>query len=130
MVLEGLRGYLALASGLTEVTRERVSALTDELLATSKSNRDLLVNLVRGEVERSVHRLGLVSAQELETVTRRADGLERRVAQLEGTSSSTKRTGAAKSTTKATKTTKSTRTPTRSVTAASSTSSTGGKGRP
>ena len=110
MVLDGLRGYIQLANGLTDVTRERarsaaramlaqgevgvgavvpapvrsqVGALTDDLLATSRANRDLLVNLVRTEVERSVARLGLVSAQELSSATRRARSLERRVEELE-----------------------------------------------
>lgn len=106
MVLEGLRGYLQLASGLTDVTRERartaaralvtqgeavvpahvrsqVSSLTDDLLATSKANRNLLMGLVRGEVERSVARLGLVSVAEVEAANRRADRLERRVRDLE-----------------------------------------------
>lgn len=109
MVLEGLRGYLQLATGLTDVTRERaraaaralvaqgeagvgavvppvrsqVTALTEDLLATSKANRDLLMHLVRGEVERSVSRLGLVSAQDLAAETRRSHRLERRVAELE-----------------------------------------------
>ena len=109
MVLDGLRGYLQLANGLNDVTRERalatakalvaqgeavgaalptpvraqVSSLTDDLLAASKANRDLLVHLVRAEVERSVARLGLVSAQELDAATRRATGLERRVRELE-----------------------------------------------
>jgi len=111
MVLEGLRGYLQLANGLTDVTRERalatakillaqgeaamggamvpavmpenVRALTDDLIATSKANRDLMVNLVRSEVERSVGRLGLVSAAELESAQRRAKRLEERVLALE-----------------------------------------------
>jgi polyhydroxyalkanoate synthesis regulator phasin len=106
MVLDGLRGYLKLANGLTEVTRERalatakslvsqgeaavpapvraqVTTLTEELLATSKANRNLLVSLVRSEVERSVSRLGLVSTQELAAAARREKGLERRVAELE-----------------------------------------------
>ena len=110
MVLDGLRGYLQLASGLTDVTRERaaavarslvaqgeasvgavvpdsvkaqVSSLTDDLLATSKANRDLLGHLVRGEVERTVTRLGLVSAQDLTTAGRRLDRVERRVTDLE-----------------------------------------------
>ena len=106
MVIDGLRGYLQLASGLTDVTRERaraaaravvaqggavvptsvqaqVSTLTDELMATSKANRHLLVNLVRGEVERSVARMGLVSTKDMEAAERRAKGLERRVAELE-----------------------------------------------
>lgn len=136
MVLEGLRGYLQLATGLTDVTRERaraaaralvaqgeagvgavvppvrsqVTALTEDLLATSKANRDLLMHLVRGEVERSVSRLGLVSAQDLAAETRRAHRLERRVAELEdelrrsraatatAKKSTAKKTGARKST--------------------------------
>jgi hypothetical protein len=52
-------------------------------MATSKANRHLLVNLVRGEVERSVARMGLVSTKEMEAAERRATGLERRVAELE-----------------------------------------------
>jgi polyhydroxyalkanoate synthesis regulator phasin len=106
MVLDGLRGYLQLANGLTDVTRERarlaaknllaqgeasmgavmpdnVRAVTDDLIATSKANRDLLLNLVRSEVERSVSRLGLVSAVELESAIRRARRLEERVMTLE-----------------------------------------------
>jgi polyhydroxyalkanoate synthesis regulator phasin len=106
MVLDGLRGYLQLANGLTDVTRERaraaaksllvqgeasvgavvpdnVRSLTDDLIATSKANRDLLMNLVRSEVERSVSRLGLVSAAELEAAARRARRLEERLTELE-----------------------------------------------
>jgi polyhydroxyalkanoate synthesis regulator phasin len=110
MVLDGLRGYLQLASGLTDVTRERaiaaaralvaqgeasvgavvpdsvraqVSSLTDDLMATSRANRDLLRHLVRGEVEHTVARLGLVSAQDLASAGRRLDRVERRVTDLE-----------------------------------------------
>lgn len=110
MVLDGLRGYLQLANGLTDVTRDRaraaaralvaqgeagvgavlpggvraqVSGLTEDLIATSKANRDLLVGLVRVEVERTVARLGLVSAAELQAATLRAQALEDRVHELE-----------------------------------------------
>lgn len=106
MVLDGLRGYIQLASGLTDVTRARaqaaaralvaqgeavvpapmraqVSDLADDLLATSRANRHLLVGLVRTEVERSVARLGLVAAHELETAGRLIRGLEHRVEELE-----------------------------------------------
>ena len=110
MVLDGLRGYLQLAIGLTEVSRERareaarslvaqggtsvgavvpdhvrvqVISLTDDLVATSRANRGLLLQLVRGEVERTVTRLGLVSAQDLTTAARRLDRVERRVTDLE-----------------------------------------------
>ena len=106
MVIDGLRGYLQLANGLTDVTRERalaaaralvaqggavvptsvqtqVSSLTEDVMTTGKANRYLLVNLVRGEVERSVARMGLVSAKDMEAAERRATELERRVAELE-----------------------------------------------
>ena len=110
MVFDGLRGYLQLASGLTDVTRERalaaakavatqgaagvtavvpapvttqVSTLTEDLLAASKANRALLLHLIQAEIERSVARLGLVSAHELDAAARRAKGLEKRVAELE-----------------------------------------------
>ena len=61
----------------------QVSTVTEDLLATSKANRNLLVNLVRGEVERSVARMGLVSTKEMDAAERRAAQLERRVAELE-----------------------------------------------
>lgn len=110
MVLDGLRGYIQLANGLTEVTRDRartaarsllaqgearvdavvpstvrtqVGALTEDLLATSRTNRDLLLGLVRAEVERSVARLGLVAAAELEHAGHLVEDLEGRVADLE-----------------------------------------------
>jgi polyhydroxyalkanoate synthesis regulator phasin len=110
MVLDGLRGYLQLANGLTDVTRERamlaakslvaqgeasvgavlpdslktqVSSLTEDLIATSKANRALLVGLVSSEVERATARLGLAMAGELEAAKRRAQRLEQRLADLE-----------------------------------------------
>ena len=158
MVIDGLRGYIQLASGLTDVTRDRalaaaktllaqgeagvgvvvptpvraqVGALTDDLLATSRTNRTLLVNLVRAEVERSVARLGLVSQQELAAATRRSTSLERRVEELEeelhrSTSSSTRKPAkksAAKKTAK--KTAKKSATKTAKTTATTTTTSTG-----
>jgi uncharacterized protein (DUF1800 family) len=63
--------------------RAQVSTVADDLLATSKANRDLLVGLVRAEVERSVTRLGLASSEELAEAQRRARALERRVEELE-----------------------------------------------
>src|SRR5688572_11974151 len=110
MVIDGVKAYVQLASGLTDVTRERalavartlvaqgeagvgavlpdtmrvqVASVTDDLIATSKANRDLLVGLVRAEVERSVSRMGLVSAAELNAATRRAEALDDRVHELE-----------------------------------------------
>ena len=128
MVLDGLRGYLQLASGLTEVTRERalaaakavaaqgeasvgavapgvreqVTSLTDDLLAASRANRNLLIHLVRVEVERSVSRLGLVSSHEVDAANRRAKALERRVEELEQELSAT-RSGGSRTAKKSTK---------------------------
>ncbi|MDQ1642008.1 MAG: hypothetical protein QOJ90_1359 [Actinomycetota bacterium] len=110
MVLDGLKAYVQLANGLTDVTRERavaaarslvaqgeasmgivvpesmreqVGSLTEDLIATSRANRDLLVGLVRAEVERSVSLLGLVSAAELSAAASRAEALGDRVHELE-----------------------------------------------
>jgi hypothetical protein len=107
MVLDALRGYVQLASGLTDVTRQRavqaarqlvdsgnsilgtavnsagtvdfsrqVQGLAEDILATSRTNRDLMVGLVRTEVERSVHRLGLVGADELSAMARMVERLQ------------------------------------------------------
>jgi polyhydroxyalkanoate synthesis regulator phasin len=110
MVLDGLRGYLQLANGLSDVTRERaraaaknlvaqgeasvgavlpgslkaqVGSLTEDLIATSKANRALLVGLVGTEVERATARLGLAMSGELDAAKRRAQRLEQRLADLE-----------------------------------------------
>jgi hypothetical protein len=115
MTLEGLRGYLLLASGLTEVTRRRastvarsilasggqaagglvpdpvkvtVAAVTDELVATGRANRELMIGLVRGEIDRAVTRLGLVDASELEAVTQELTRVQTRLARLEAEASS------------------------------------------
>ena len=108
MAIDALRSYLQLASGLTDVTKERAKAaaqalissnpleggtsavtalgstvtanagaLADDLVAASKANRKLLVGLIRSEVDRAVHRLGLATGDEL-------DALAERVARIEG----------------------------------------------
>jgi polyhydroxyalkanoate synthesis regulator phasin len=94
-VKDAIKGYVALASGLTEVTRQRatsaakalvaqgeatagqVQALADDLVAQSKSNREALVSLVRYEVDKALGRVGLVGKDEV-------DALQRRVKHLEG----------------------------------------------
>jgi polyhydroxyalkanoate synthesis regulator phasin len=105
MVMDALRGYVQLASGLTEVTRQRaqqaakallqqsgadsltsgvtarVSELADEIVATSKSNRQLLQAIVANEVEGAVARLGFVRIEEVAALSRRIETLEREVAQ-------------------------------------------------
>jgi hypothetical protein len=104
MVMDALRGYVQLASGLTEVTRQRaqqaakqllqqsgaeslttgltakVSDLADEIVATSKSNRALLQAIVTNEVEGAVARLGFVRAEEVAALRRRLEKLEQAAA--------------------------------------------------
>ncbi|MFI5713885.1 phasin family protein [Kribbella sp. NPDC051620] len=105
MVMDALRGYVQLANGLTEVTKQRaqqaakallqqtgadaltagvttkVSDLAEEIVATSKSNRQLLQAIVANEVEGAVARLGFVRSEEVAALTRRVDGLERELAE-------------------------------------------------
>ncbi|MEV6414870.1 phasin family protein [Kribbella sp. NPDC051718] len=105
MVMDALRGYVQLANGLTEVTKQRaqqaakallqqtgadaltagvttkVSDLAEEIVATSKSNRQLLQAIVANEVEGAVARLGFVRSEEVAALSRRVDGLERELAE-------------------------------------------------
>ncbi len=103
---EALRGYMAVASGLGELTRQRavaaartllaqgeataglvvdpvrdqVQGLADELMATGRANRDLLVGLVRVEVERRVAALGLATGEQVAELADRVARLERQLA--------------------------------------------------
>jgi polyhydroxyalkanoate synthesis regulator phasin len=110
MVMEALRGYVQLASGLTEVTKQKaqaaakallqqtgaenltsglstkVSDLADEIVATSKSNRQLLQAIVTNEVEGAVARLGFVRSEEVAALTRRVQTLEAQLAEARATS--------------------------------------------
>lgn len=116
MVLDALRGYVQLASGLTEVTKQkaqtaakallqqtgadaltsRASELADEIVATSKSNRQLLQAIVANEVEGAVARLGFVRSEEVAALTRRVKALETELAEAHGAAS--ERAAAEKST--------------------------------
>ncbi|MCW2600626.1 MAG: hypothetical protein JWM02_2455 [Frankiales bacterium] len=91
---DALKGYLALASGLSEVTRQRataaakalvaqgeatagqVTSLADDLIAQSKGNREALAALVKFEVDRTLGRVGLASADEVTELTARVRALE------------------------------------------------------
>jgi polyhydroxyalkanoate synthesis regulator phasin len=78
MVRDALRGYLARATG----TAGQVSALAEDLITTSRRNRESLVLLVRHEVEQAVKRLGLAPAADVDELTRRVRELERAVREL------------------------------------------------
>lgn len=104
MVMDALRGYVQLANGLTEVTKQRaqaaakaliqqtgaeslttglttkVSDLAEEIVATSKSNRQLLQAIVANEVEGAVAKLGFVRAEEVSALARRIESLEKELA--------------------------------------------------
>jgi hypothetical protein len=119
VVLDALRGYVQLATGLTEVTvakaREaatallsqgldlekvpdvpgrdsavsaatvaasQVQGLADDLLETSKQNRELLTGLVRTEVDRAAGLLGFVREEELAAVRRHVSRLETQLAEV------------------------------------------------
>jgi len=92
---EALKNYLAIATGLSEVSKKRaksaakklaksggataqqVQALTEDLLATGLANRESLVNLVRYEVDRALGLVGLATQEEVEQLTSRIRELER-----------------------------------------------------
>ena len=87
MVRESVKAYLALASGLTEVTRQRavaaaqalaaqgeatmdqVATLADELLSSSLANREAVTALVRAEVERTIARVADANGDEVARLT-------------------------------------------------------------
>ncbi len=107
MVVDAVRGYVQLASGLGDVTRQRATqvakqlleqsgglvsgvaasagsadvakqaqGLAEDLLATGRTNRDLLIGLIRTEVERAINRFGLVGADELSAMARVVERLQ------------------------------------------------------
>ena len=118
MVRDAVRGYLALASGVTEVTAARaraaarslveqgeatagqVTALADDLLSTSRRNRESLAVLIRHEVEQAVKRLGLAPAGDVEDLTRRVRELERTVRELKAAARPAKKAAPSKTTSK------------------------------
>jgi polyhydroxyalkanoate synthesis regulator phasin len=103
MVREALTNYLSLASGLTDVTRQRaraaaralvsqgeatveqVTGLAEEIVQTSRANRSALLHLIRYEIERALGRLGLATADQTGSLQRRISELERTVRELRAT---------------------------------------------
>ncbi len=91
---DAVKVYLALASGVTELTRQRavaaakalvsqgeataeqVSGLAEDLLASTKHNREAVRSLVTYEVDRTLGRVGLASAEEVAQLTERVRTLE------------------------------------------------------
>ena len=91
---DALKGYLALATGLTEVTRQRATAaaralvaqgeatagqvgsLADDLVAQSRGNREAVAALVKFEVDRALGRVGLATADDVAALSGRIRTLE------------------------------------------------------
>lgn len=91
---DALKNYLALASGLTEVGRQRavaaskalvaqgeataeqVQALAEDLVETSRNNREMVVTLVRTEVEKTLARVGVATADTVQDLTQRLQSVE------------------------------------------------------
>ena len=114
-MLDDLRSYLQMASGLTEATTAKakdvvtgllssglslttkampapemmgqVQELADDLVATSKNNRDTLTAMIRAEVDKAVGRMGFVREDELAALRRHVQRLERQLADLEAAAS-------------------------------------------
>jgi polyhydroxyalkanoate synthesis regulator phasin len=91
------RAYLELAFGLTEASRKKakkvakdlmgkggttaaqLQSAAEDLVSTSRKNREGLVRLVRYEVDRALGALGLATADEVGELTNRVRELERQV---------------------------------------------------
>jgi len=93
------RAYLELALGLTEASRKKaqkvakklvgkggvtaaqLQALAEDLVSTSLANREALSKLVRFEVDRTLGRVGLATAEEVADLTARVRDLEEELRQ-------------------------------------------------
>ena len=93
------RTYLELASGLGEVSRQKVTrvlkdlvgkgnataeqlrGLAADLIAANTANREALVRLIKVEVDRALGRVGLATMDEVNELTARVRELERQLRQ-------------------------------------------------
>jgi hypothetical protein len=66
---------VASSAGSADVAKQ-IQGLAEDLFATARTNRDLLIGLIRTEVERTVNRLGLVGADELNAMARVVERLQ------------------------------------------------------
>lgn len=99
---DAMRAYLELALGLTEASRKRaekvarellgrgeataaqLQSVVDELMSTSRTNREGLARLVRYEVDRALGVVGLATAEEVADLTTRVRTLERELRETSG----------------------------------------------
>ena len=61
----------------------QVQELADDLVATSRNNRELLVAMIRSEVDRAVGRMGFVREDELAALRRHVQRLEKQLTELQ-----------------------------------------------
>ena len=106
-MIETLRSYMQLAAGLLESASERakdsasdlinqgmeagskgpevvsaqVQGIAEDLIEQSRTNRELMIGLVRTEVERTVGKMGFVREEELAAVRKHVERLERQLNQ-------------------------------------------------
>jgi polyhydroxyalkanoate synthesis regulator phasin len=101
---EELKPYLDMANGLTEITRQRatevakaliaqgmalsakggasdkdVRDVADEVISSVNANREFLLELVRTEVQKATGAMGFVHTDELDSLRRHIERLERQV---------------------------------------------------
>lgn len=109
-MLDDLRNYLQLASGLTEATTAKardavagllahgimlgakampdpqvvgqVQDLAEDLVSTSRANREALTGMIRSEVDKAVARMGFVREDELAALRRHVLRLETELTEL------------------------------------------------
>src|SRR5262245_10516539 len=97
MVQEAWRAYLELALGLTEASKKKAmkvakklvaesgakaghaQAVAEELINSSLANREAIGKLVRYELDRTLGRVGLATAEEVAELTERVHQLERKL---------------------------------------------------
>lgn len=110
-MLEDLRNYVQMATGLTEATTAKakeviadllatgmsisskaipnpevmgqVQELADDLVTTSRNNRELLIAIIRSEVDKAVARMGFVREDELAALRRHVQRLEKQLADVQ-----------------------------------------------
>ena len=64
-----------------EVVSAQVQEIADDLIEQGRTNRELMVGLIRTEVERAVGRMGFVREEELAAVRKHVERLERKLNQ-------------------------------------------------
>src|SRR6185437_1843275 len=94
MAQEAWRAYLELAIGATDATRkkatkavkqlvgksavsgEQLQSMAEDLLRTSSASREAMANLVRFELDKALGRIGLATAEEVNSLSAKVRELE------------------------------------------------------